>query len=100
MFSLCSGQDALDAGLVRGAHFAPMSHADILDKLGGYQGVSTALGMPLQRVRFWHRRNCIPVRYWREVIDLGKLRGVRITHARLAETMPQGEQDAEERFAH
>jgi hypothetical protein len=62
-----------------------MDHCVLIEKLGGATAVARDLGMPFQRVRFWHKRQNIPVEYWRDVIRLASERRVRVSEKALAE---------------
>lgn len=66
----------------------------ILSNLGGERDISVALGVPLNTVTYWRRRNSIPPAYWAALIDMAGERSAEISEALIrhrAGTRPQVE---------
>lgn len=47
------------------------THADIIADAGGYQKLAQRLAQPVNRVRFWERRQAIPAEQWKACAEAG-----------------------------
>ena len=65
-----------------------MDHKAIIKALGGWRKASQKLDMPVQRVRFWERRNSIPPEYFSAVSTVAQREGLDwVTEKHLLETL-------------
>ena len=65
-----------------------MDHKSIIKALGGWRKASQKLDMPVQRVRFWERRNSIPPEYFSAVTFVAQREGLAwVTEQRLLESL-------------
>ena len=51
-------------------------HRALIDALGGVAGLSVALGVAPNTVATWRKRSRISARWWGEVIELARARGI------------------------
>lgn len=61
-----------------------MSPKMILDKLGGYREVATALRIKPNTVHNWTRRR-IPAEQWVPILDMAQRRGIALTFYQVSE---------------
>lgn len=71
--------------------FVMRTHLQIIADAGGYQGLAKALDLPAERVRFWKRRESIPMEEWPAVEAAGIASHAELFGAALArKTTVQG----------
>ncbi len=73
------------------------THIQIIKDAGGYQAMAAALGLDNERVRFWERRESIPLESWRAIAgaDLATMDELlEAAEARATHRAPSSKQDA------